>query len=328
MKLSKKMRLIGMSATLVLLIAIGIGGGVWYFSRGTEEAPAPEFSGVERAGMIKEGEVYQETLVREIDPPGSWGNIIPYPEGMAILIIREDSAWVEDLLTGEKVLEIPQEWLAEGQLQEVAFDDKGTLYGAVSLSPDRIKIVNNQTEETAELEGEWEDIFRFAVDAHYYYLSDEDSLTIYTQEGELQKQFSCRLTFDLSQDGILYYLGKEFTFRAYDMAEDKVLYTVPSRAVPRQYNYQIFHEKEQDLIYLNGNNFVWVFDAKDGSFLGNAMENAKSSTVLVNYTPGIFVDGQQTIYFVVSTGVGEVGNATLGLYQYTITEDTSTYFTS
>ena len=138
MKLSKKMRLIGMSATLVLLIAIGIGGGVWYFSRGTEEAPAPEFSGVERAGMIKEGEVYQETLVREIDPPGSWGNIIPYPEGMAILIIREDSAWVEDLLTGEKVLEIPQEWLAEGQLQEVAFDDKGTLctiwpYSEVSL---------------------------------------------------------------------------------------------------------------------------------------------------------------------------------------------------
>lgn len=322
-KPSKKMRLIGLSLALVLLMTLSIGGGVWYFDRGDDTTPG--FSDppkAERTGMIQEGEIYQEEFLREIDPPGSWGSIIPYQDQITMLIIRENAAWLEDFLTGEKIMDIPAEWLAEGRLQEAVFDEEGTLYGAISLSPDRIKIVNRQTEETVELQGECEDILKFAADTRYYYLSDGNSLKIYTHEGELYQQFSCRLTFDLSENGILYYLGSEFVFRAYDVAADKVLYTVPYEAVPRQYTNQIFYEKEQGLIYLNGNNFVWVFDAKDGSFLGNAIENAKSSSVLVNYTPGIFVDGRQTIYFAVSTGAGEIGKTTLGLYRYSITEDT------
>ena len=63
MKQNKKMRLIGLSAALVLLVVIGIGGGVWYFRRGAEEAPVSEFSQAERTGVIKEGEIDRKSVV-------------------------------------------------------------------------------------------------------------------------------------------------------------------------------------------------------------------------------------------------------------------------
>lgn len=315
MKLSKKMRLIGLSAALVLLVAIGIGGRIWFFSRDTEEAPTPEFSGVERAGMIKEGEIYQEEFLREIGQTETVGNILCCPDGMAILICRDGAVWLENLLTGEIITELSAEWLAEGQLQEVTFAQDGTLYAAI-LRPECLKIVNDKGNPVVEIEGYQEKVQKFKVAGGYFACLSGEQLSIYTEEGASCYQAECHTSFDLTEDGILYYLGEEFLLRAYDLKENQVLYTVPFQQLARQYTYQVFYERNADLLYVAGDKFVWAFDPLSGDYLKTAMENAKSSTVLSNgYFTGFAADQQQNLYCI----PGENNNA---LYRYHITKDT------
>ena len=138
MKLSKKIRLIGLSAALVLLIAIGIGGGIWFFSRDTEEAPGPELSGVERAGLIQEGEIYQEELIWE-RPAQGIPNVNRYKEEAYLFGGDKEEIRLENLLTGETEAEIPTEWVADGDCVAAALNEQKD----ISIL---IKNANQQTE--------------------------------------------------------------------------------------------------------------------------------------------------------------------------------------
>lgn len=136
--MNKKIRLIGMSAALVLLLAAGIGGGIWYFNRDTEEAPEPEISDVERAGLIQEGEIYQEELIWE-RPAQDIPNVNRYKEEAYLLGGDAEEICLENLLTGETEAEIPTEWVADGDCVAAALNEQKD----ISIL---IKNANQQTE--------------------------------------------------------------------------------------------------------------------------------------------------------------------------------------
>lgn len=340
MKLSRMMRLIGLSLALVLLIAVGIGGGIWYFGRNAEEALTPEFSGVEQAGMMKKGKIYQETLVREIDPPGSWGNIIAYPNGMAILIIRENNAWIEDLLTGEKVMDIPAEWMENGRLQEVTFDSEGACYGVVISGDGQIKLLSSRENSSAKeifLEGTTERITKLMVKGHYFYCTDSNNfLSIYDLDGTIVKKIGNAETFYVDGKNRLYVLGIYAPMlRVFDMEEDKALYsesplTHSPVKYPPQEVYNLSYDEKSDILYLGGGSFVQTFQPDNGEFLDNVLDCNRDTADLGNYYPGMWVDERQTLYFTcwsqpINQGKHENLNQWPGLklrvYRYDIAED-------
>lgn len=337
MKQNKKMRLIGLSAALMLLVVIGIGGGVWYFRRGAEEAPAPEFSQAERTGVIKEGEIYQEETIREFPHPWAYGNIVPYSRGGAILRSDDSEAWMEDMITGEVIQEIPENWKTEGWLWEAAFDGNDVLYGAVGVQ-EEIKIFclapDGTTEEKLQVNFSGKKVRKFLVDEFGCYFVDENSnLEAFLWNGQRCLQLDHVRDIAVDGQGTLY-VNRFEPLEAYQMPQAEKIYSSNSTlSYGMQIENQMAYEKNLGLLYINGDSFTQIFNAENGSFLGTAMRNGDSAPSMDRCAPGFYVDGEQNMYCTIrseltfdfmddrkAVEMRHPGLA-LGVYRYQIVED-------
>lgn len=337
MKQNKKIRLAGLSLALVLVVALDIGGVIWFVTREEEQAPLPDFSDLERTGIIREGEVYKGRLLREMDPPGSFGNLMRYSGGMAMLVNDGDAAWIEDAVSGQRIREIPTEWLEEGQFGETFLDRQGNLHAAIALPDNKLKLLTRYQEERPEKrvvieklglkEGEKVTVQKLMADEEYYYvLLGNGTMKIFSHEAETMLTVRDCRGFDLDQNRLLYMTGY-VNLLVYDMKENRAYYTVDSLILgqPVQSPEQIFCEENKGLVYIAGDSFIQAFDARNGTLLKSVLNVSDGYPELEAYTPGMYVDGQQNIYLAVwdqsANEETQAQNAGLCLYQYQIGPD-------
>lgn len=340
MKANKKARLIELSLALAFVLALDIGGFIWCVTQETEQAPLPDFSGLERTGIIRDGEIYRGQLLREMEPTGVGGNLMRYAGGMAILAREQDAAWIEDAVTGQKIQDIPAEWLKEGQFWEAFLDRQENLHAAVTLPDGRLELLTRYQDGRPEArliveklglkEGEKVTVQKLMADEEYYYiLLGNETMKILNHKGETMQTIMSCSNFDLDKNRILYMTGNVYLL-TYDMKENRAYYTVDSLILgqPVQHAYQIFCEEEKGLVYIAGASFIQAFDARSGALLKSVLNVSDGYPELESYIPGIYVDEGQTIYLTVQNrDESEIfkedlsRNTNLCLYAYQIEPD-------
>lgn len=329
MKLSKKIRLIGLSAALVLLIAIGIGGGIWFFSRDTEEAPGPELSGVERAGLIQEGEIYQEELIWE-RPAQGIPNVNRYKEEAYLFGGDKEEIRLENLLTGETEAEIPTEWVADGDCVAAALNEQKDISILIKNANQQteIKIYPNDSAKEGQtffINDMEAYLQKMSLDKQYIYLNASFGssvvLRVYDWEGKLCRQIERVAAFALASEGSFYVVDESYKLSLYDMSQTEPVFQQDINLYIPNGCWTVAFEPQQNLVYVGTQDKIQIFDGKTGDFIKTALDMQKSAPGIGNRYQDMWVDPQQNIYCAAPDHWGGRQQVKIQLFRYHIVED-------
>lgn len=338
MKWNRKSRIVGLCALLVVILA---GGGllIWNFVRPAAPGnPLLEDQRGEYAGVIQEGQSYQEALVLEqsftlparyiLEDAGRLWMLQTGPQGMELQEITGDGVWpLQSSL---------ESWLEEGDIvTRLAFDPKGFLCcmayrqrdGQGEVQVARMQEGQAEPLEVVSLHGlESAGKSKFLADDTRFYIGGkgEDTglgmLQIFRRDGTMEQILPNVNDFALDGEGGLYVLHCDAQglganvkkYRAETMEE-----TAFSAAIPQERGKAscMALEKERGVLYLGSSLGVDMLDAASGAWIGTAMDVARSAPGLQDAALiSMAVDGEQNMYcYGESSGEG-VGR----LYRYSI----------